>query len=105
MAKGKSFKGQIENPAMAFISAQPQEGAVSAPAAEEAAPVKKATGIAKPPTGYKVNYQYVETRSKRAQFLFQPTVFAKLQERAAEEGISVNELVNNIVIEALGILG
>lgn len=98
MAKGKSFKGQLEgNPAADYYISKPE----AAPK-EETAPVKKVTDAPKPPKGYKVNYEYVETRSRRAQFLLQPSVYAKLQEKAKDEGISVNELVNTIIKEALG---
>ena len=95
MAKSKSFKDQIDNPALQFISVPPQDQ-------PEEAPKKKVTDAPKPPKGYKINYEYVETRSRRAQFLLQPSVYARLQEEAKAQGISVNELVNNIIKEALG---
>ena len=97
MARGKNFKEQIDNPAMAFISTPQAQGTDTA---EASAPIER-KGRLIPPPGYKVDHRFVETKSRRAQFLLQPSVFAKLQARAAAEGISVNELVNSIIIDAL----
>lgn len=89
----KTFKNDI-NPAMGFIS---QES------------IKKADKIAientipaKAPKGYKLNYLYIETKSKRLQLLVQPSIHEKIKNKAKAEGTSVNDLVNNIIIKALG---
>lgn len=88
MANKKSFLGQIDNPAELFIST-PQE-----PEPRPAAP-------AKAPEGYKLNPQYIETRSKRLQLLVQPSLLEKLKAKAKDEGRSVNDLVHTILEEAL----
>ena len=78
----KSFKGQIENPAMTFIS-KPTEG--------EPAPVKE--------SGY--TYRKGAARSKRIQVLLKPSTYAKLKAKADADGVSVNELINNTLTNAL----
>ena len=45
------------------------------------------------PTGYRI---VKENKTERMQFLVRPTAKNYLQEQAKEQGISVNELVNNI---------
>lgn len=81
MAK-KTFKDSIGNPAMQFISAPVAE-------AQEA------------PEGYKVNPQYIETKSKRVQLLMKPSTVAKLRARATAEGRSLNDLINSILEETV----
>ena len=91
MAK-KSFK---DNPALQFISSAAEEaGTPPAPAP------KKAPTTAKAPEGYKLNPLYVETKSKRLQLVLQPSLLAKVKERAGEQGLSVNEYVHRILEEA-----
>lgn len=51
--------------------------------------------------GYKLNPLYIETKSKRLQLLIQPSLHEKLKSKAKAEGISVNELVNSILQNAL----
>lgn len=80
MAK-KSFKADI-NPAMNFISQESIDRA-EAPASVSYKPI------------------YTETKSKRLQSLIQPTTYEKLKRKAIKEKISVNELVNRILQEAL----
>ena len=92
MAK-KTFKDNI-NPAMNFISQE------SIDRAETTAETVK-TRPAKAPEGYKLNPLYIETKSKRLQLLIQPSLHEKLKTKARAEGISVNELVNNILQDAL----
>ena len=82
----KSFRQQLDNPAMTFIS--------SAPIKEEASPGEA------PATAYR-DRRHAETRSKRLQVLLPPSVFMKLRDKADVEGISVNELINIILTDAL----
>jgi len=56
---------------------------------------------AAPPAGYKYNPLYVETRSKRAQFLLKPSTVTKLKAKATGQGRSVNDLVNEILEAAV----
>ena len=94
MAK-KTFKDNI-NPAMSFISQE------SVDRAEGETPATAETKRpAKAPEGYKFNPLYIETKSERLQLLIQPSLKAKLKERAKAEGTSVNDLVNSILHNAL----
>lgn len=99
MAK-KSFKETI-SPAMSFISQESIDRAEEeAPAAPEEI-TAASQRPAKPPKGYKLNPLYIETKSERLQLLVPPSLKAKLKERAKREGTSLNELVNNILSDAL----
>ena len=88
MAQKKSFKADLTNPAMQFIST---------PAEEREADATTVTA----PKGYRVNPLYIETRSKRLQLLVQPSLLDKLKGKAKAEGRSVNSLVHSILEEAL----
>ena len=82
----KSFKGKI-NPAMQFITpTTPEDQATQA----------KTTDA---PEGYKMNPLYVETKSKRVNVLMQPSLHAKVKQRAQAEGLSVNEYIH-LILEA-----
>ena len=85
-AKTKSFKDQL-NPAMKFISQQPEE--LTQPKAAEA------------PEGYKVNPAYIETKSRRLQLLMQPSLHEKIKAAAKAEGSSVNEYIHHILETAM----
>lgn len=95
----KTFKEKID-PAMSFISQ------ASIDRAEEEQlntmePPQTQQPSAKAPAGYKPNPLYIETKSERLQLLVQPSLKAKLKERAAREGTSVNDLVHNILHSAV----
>ena len=90
MAK-KDFKG---SPAMSFISQESIEkvdGKKKAPATP--------TSKKKPPEGYKLNPEYIETKSKRVQILVQPSVYEAVKKKAGAGGISVNEAINTALKE------
>ena len=92
MASKKSFKDNLENPAELFISKP----------AQTPAETEKVQGTpAKAPEGYKPNYLYIETRSKRLQLLVQPSLLDKLRAKAKSEGRSVNDIVHTILEDAL----
>lgn len=92
MASKKTFKGNIENPAELFISKTPER---------KPAEADKVQGTpAKPPEGYKPNYLYIETRSKRLQLLVQPSLLEKIRAKAQSEGRSVNDVVHLILEDA-----
>lgn len=98
MAK-KSFKDSI-NPAMSFISQESIDRAEGeTPNTEET--IAKVKRPAKAPEGYKLNPLYIETKSERLQLLVQPSLKAKLKEKAKQEGTSVNDLVHSILEDAL----
>ena len=91
MASKKTFKDSLENPAELFITKP----------AEKPAETEKVQGTpAKPPEGYKPNYLYIETRSKRVQLLIQPSLLEKLKAKAQSEGRSVNDVVHLILEDA-----
>ena len=87
MAK-KNFN--LENPAMQFIST---------PA--ETVKKEEAETIAPAPEGFKINPLYLEKKSRRLQLLMKPSIYEKLKARADGEGNSVNDVVNNLIEEAL----
>ena len=88
MAK-KSFLEDI-NPAELFISSKPEK---------EEAPERRRSAAA--PAGYKPNYEYIETKSKRLQLLVRPSLLDQLRATARANGQSMNDLVNTILEEAL----
>lgn len=54
----------------------------------------------KAPDGYKVNHEVVETKSRRVQLLMQPSLYARLKERAQEQGLSFNDYVHRALEKA-----
>ena len=53
------------------------------------------TGAKNPPKGYKVNPEFLETKSKKLQCLIKPSDFEALKKKAQEMNTSVNSLVND----------
>lgn len=95
----KSFKDSI-SPAMNFISQESIDRAEGeTPTTEEI--IAKVQRPAKAPKGYKLNPLYIETKSERLQLLVQPSLKAKLKEKAKQKETSVNDLVHRILEEAL----
>lgn len=80
--KGRSFK---KDPMDLLIS--------SAELIEKTEPVKETATI---PKGYKL---VKEAKSERTQFLLRPTTKEAIKEAAAERGVSMNDLVNDILDE------
>ena len=94
----KSFKDDL-NPAMNFIS-QESKKKVEKTSSEK---IQKSTELRKQaPEGFKVNPLYIEKRSKRIQVLLQPSIYEKIKNKATAEGVSVNEIINNIFIDYFG---
>ena len=95
MAK-KSFKDDF-NPAMTFISPDSKKQA-DQPAPEEM--IQDTTTFREnAPENYKVDPRYIEKRNKRLQSLIQPSIYEKIKNEAAAEGVSINEIVNRIFLE------
>lgn len=86
----KSFKDNL-NPAELFVSGPEEPAKASATISE------------KTPEGYKLNPQYVETKSRRLQLLLQPSLYERIKLKATAEESSVNELIHSILEDALPI--
>lgn len=84
----KTFQKEI-NPALHFIDEQ-GKGEEKRPLKEEAVP-----------EGYKLNPQYVETKSKRVHLLLQPSVHSRIKALAEKDNISVNEEITNAILKML----
>ena len=90
MAQKKSFKEEINSPALRFISSantKPDEG-------------KSPSGQSDVPDGYILNPKYIEPKRRRCQFLLQQSLYDKLQAKAEQERISVNSLVHSLLKDA-----
>lgn len=94
------------NPAMAFIStAKEQEDfALTQPTKEELEAKLDPEPLNKVSNGVpmKKNPEYVETKSKRVQMLMQPSLYNSIKEKAEKEGVSVNEMMHEILKTHLG---
>jgi hypothetical protein len=91
MAK-KDFKG---NPAMSFISQESIDKVDGKPAG-----TITPTGTRKAPEGYKVNPEFIETKSKRVQILVQPSLHREAKAVADKLGISLNDFIHRAIQEA-----
>jgi hypothetical protein len=90
----KSFK---DNPALQFITTQPEEAEEGI---KEVKPEPKQSATTeKPPEGYKLDPRYVETKSRRLQLLMQPSLHAKIKTMAKDQGVSVNEFIHSVLEE------
>ena len=89
------------NPAMAFISTakEQEEFALTQPTKEELEANLDPEPLNKVSNGVpmKKNPEYVETKSKRVQMLMQPSLYNSIKERAEKEGVSVNEMMHEIL--------
>lgn len=104
MAKSKNFRSDT-NPTMSFIS-QETIDKVDGEQRESKEEVKKTGkttnptgGKKKAPEGYKLNPEYIETKSKRVQLLVQPSVYEAVKAKAKGLGISANEAINEALRE------
>lgn len=83
-----------------FKVTNPAEGYFTQPQQQEIQQEQPAT-IAKPPAGYKPNPAYIETKSRRVQLLFKPSVHEKAKAKAKLAGISVNQYICDLVEKAV----
>lgn len=85
MAK-KDFK--TNNPALSFMStAEPETFKEN----------EKLIHNKKVPDGYKLNPEYIETKSKRVQLLLQPSVVDAIKTLAKKQGLSMNETISQAI--------
>jgi len=89
----KDFKTSKASPALSFISPESIEEVEGK--REPLPKVERKT----PPAGYKLNPEYIETKSKRVQILIQPSLHEAIKAKAEEEGISTNEAINQAIKE------
>ncbi len=104
-----------DNPAMAFINAEGEQKAAQKSAGKEEASAETVQAVSgtrrdainsrlrgefKAPDGYRLS-RFVESRSRRLQTLLPPTVHDELKAWAKKEKVSVNELINCILADAL----
>lgn len=95
-AQKKSFKG---NPALNFITTTEKEEQLEHEDSfiDTDAILKR---IETPPTGYKIDPRFVETKSRRLQLVLQPSLYERVKKAAKDEGLSVNEYVHQILDSA-----
>lgn len=96
MAKKKSFVTDNDNPALAFISQESKD------AVDRGEDSRRADTSLKAPEGYKINPLYIETKTKRVQLVWQPSLFEKVKAASRAEGISLNEYVHRVLRAAVG---
>lgn len=89
-------KKDFKNPAMSFFS---QESIDKVDGTPENTPAF--TGTKKAPAGYKVNPEYVETKSKRVQILMQPSLHSEAKAISDRLGISLNDFIHRAIQEAV----
>lgn len=105
MAQKKTFKK--DNPALSFIStpAEEVEGVASKSETEKPQGDGKLTirSVQKhtAPEGYKLNPEYIETKSKRVQLLLQPSTVKAIKSLSSKRGLSMNEAINEAIQEYL----
>ena len=82
----KSFKQN--NPALSFMDT---------PEVETRTETQSRTKQA--PEGYKVNPEFIETKTKRVQLLLQPRVVDAIKALAKRQGLSMNEAISQAIQE------
>lgn len=87
----KTFKDAITNPAMNFITLPEEDQALTE---EEQTPQHK------PPAGYKLNRDLIETKSRRLQLMIQPSLYDKVKAKAEAESSSVNDWIHKALEKA-----
>lgn len=90
-------KDFTNNPAMSFISQESIDKVEGEPKKKRGNPTPKG---GKAPAGYKPNPEYIETKSKRAQLLLQPSLYADAKSLSSELGISLNDFIHRAIHEA-----
>lgn len=95
----KTFKK--DNPALSFMSVPEEE--VETTASPEGDSTLHIRSISKrtAPEGYKLNPEYIETKSKRVQLLLQPSTVEAIKSLAKKKGLSMNEAINEAIHEYL----
>lgn len=92
MAAKKTFKN-AENPALQFISTPDVE-------TEEREITADESGAAPSLRGFTPKLDKPETKSRRLQLLIKPSVYSAVKQIADASGLSVNEIINQILEDA-----
>lgn len=118
MATKKTFTDKIQqkavNPTLQFIS-QPEETQAKpitikvaemegtrTPAQPQTVKVVYSDGSDVKRTAHRAKPQYdEETKSRRLQLLLTPSLYREIKSKAAEERMSVNELINSLLTDAI----
>lgn len=100
----KDFKQ--ENPALSYISTDKKNESVEEmkennKIVNQEVDISKLKLKNKPPKGFKVNPEFIEVRSQRLQALIQPSIQKALKQVAKKEKTSVNDIVNQALIQFL----
>lgn len=93
MAK-KSF---ADNPALQFISQPTEEPVKEEQADHQEGPKSAQRPAERPPEGYKLDYRYIEKKTRRLQLVLQPSLYERVKSGAASAGLSINEYVHQIL--------
>ena len=83
----KDFSAALP-PAERFISSRPE-----APAPGPAPYIVE---------GYRVDPRYIENKTRRVQLLLRPSLYAKLEEEARQQGLSFNEYAHRLLEAGAG---
>lgn len=99
----KTFK---DNPAMQFITPPEEEADAQEETPEELQEekpkAKRPKAAQKPPAGYKLDPNMVETKTKRVQLVLQPSLYERAKEKAWREHLSVNEYIHQLIEKDTG---
>ena len=62
----------------------------------------RAKAAPKPPVGYKLDPNLVETKTKRVQLVLQPSLYERAKEKAWREHLSMNEYIHRLIEKDAG---
>ena len=54
----------------------------------------------RPPEGYKLDYRYIEKKTRRLQLVFQPSLYERVKAVAEKAGLSINDYVSQTLDRA-----
>jgi predicted DNA binding CopG/RHH family protein len=68
---------------------------------ETAEKTKQPTAKPTAPEGMKIDYRYVEKRTRRVQLVLQPSLYTKIKDKAALMGMSFNDYCHRALEESI----
>ncbi len=87
-------KEQIKTAAGSFFNEEPEVEVAEPKKLQEVKEAALGETIPKAPEGYKINPVYIEVKSKRVQFVFQPSLLKAAKAEAKRRKTSLNELIH-----------